>query len=164
MRTLRVLATATAVLGTGALVGASLYDAVVLAPNLQQGPEALEHGRLFMTAATPANLFRVLSPLTQILLLLALVANWKDRACRWALIAGLGALVATDALTFAFHYPRLRLMFTSPLSEAPDAVARAAREWAGANLVRVALVLASWSGATYSLFRIAPADRGAAGA
>ena len=58
-------ATNLSLLSVGALFGASLYDAVVLAPNLRGGPTGLEHGWLFMTRATPANLFRIAAPATQ---------------------------------------------------------------------------------------------------
>jgi hypothetical protein len=44
--------TVTALLGSGSLLGAAVYDAVVLAPNPRGGPQGLEHGRLFMAAAT----------------------------------------------------------------------------------------------------------------
>ena len=68
---LRELVTDAALLSTGALFGASLYDTVVLAPNLRGGPQGLEHGRLFLSRATPGNLFRVAAPLAQVLLLAA---------------------------------------------------------------------------------------------
>jgi hypothetical protein len=42
-------------LAAGILLGGSLYDAVVLAPNLRGGPAGLEHGRLFMARSTKAN-------------------------------------------------------------------------------------------------------------
>jgi len=89
-----------ALLCVGALLGAALYDAVVLAPNLRGGPAGLEHGRLFMSAATPANLFRILSPASQILALLAVVTHWSSPQRRWPLIGALLTLVASDVITF----------------------------------------------------------------
>src|SRR5690349_10832337 len=109
MVTLQLAAISLAALGFSGLFGASLYDTVVLAPNLKGGPATLEHGRLFMVHATPANLFRVLSPTTQVLLLLAVVANWSGPERRWPLIGALVALVLCDVITFAYHYPRLRV-------------------------------------------------------
>lgn len=144
MPDLSQFATALALLSTGALLGGALYDAAVLAPNLRGGPAALEHGRLFMAAATPANLFRRLAPATQVLMLLAIAANWSDAQARWTLAVALVLLILTDVITFKFHYPRNRLLFTAPLDEAPETLALAARQWAMANLVRVALVLTAW--------------------
>lgn len=138
----------------GALLGAALYDAVVLAPNLRGGPAGLEHGRLFMSAATPANLFRILSPASQILALLAVVTNWSSPQRRWPLVGALLALVVSDVITFTYHYPRNRLMFTAPLTIEPNVLALAARQWAAANLARVVLVLSAWLGTLLALLRL----------
>ena len=60
------------------------------------------------------------------------------------LVAALLASVANDVITFSYHYPRNRLMFTAPLEVPADRLADAARQWRSANYVRVLLVLASW--------------------
>ena len=70
---LREIVTNLSLLSAGVLFSGSLYDAVVLAPNLRGGPAGLEHGRLFMARATPANLFRIAAPVAQMLTLLAVV-------------------------------------------------------------------------------------------
>jgi len=141
---LTLIVTGAALLAASALFGAALYDAVVLAPNLRGGPAGLEHGRLFMSAATPAKLFRVLSPTTQLLVLVAVVSNWPSPQRRWPLVGALLALGLSDAITFAYHYPRNHLLFDSPLTVEPERLRVAARQWAAANLIRVALVLGSW--------------------
>jgi hypothetical protein len=143
-----------ALLCVGALLGAALYDAVVLAPNLRGGPAGLEHGRLFMSAATPGTLFRIVSPACQILALLAVATNWSSPQQRWSLIGALLALVASDVITFTYHYPRNRLMFTAPLTIEPNVLDLAARQWAAANLARVALVLGAWVGTVLALVRL----------
>lgn len=155
MHELAHITTVLALLCSGSLLGAALYDAVVLAPNLRGGPQGLEHGRLFMAAATPATLFRVLSPATQLLTLLALGTQWSSPSGRWPLVAALLALVASDVITFKYHYPRNRLLFTAPLTVAPEELAAAARQWASGNLVRVALVLVAWLGTLTALLRSA---------
>lgn len=149
------VSTVLALLLSGASFGAALYDAVVFAPNLRGGPQRLEHGRLFMAAATPANLFRVLSPAAQLLTLLAVVSNWASPICRWPLVIALLTLVATDIITFKFHYPRNRLMFTAPLTVSPEVLGVAARQWAAGNLVRVSLVLVAWLTTLTALLRSA---------
>lgn len=152
---LRELATSVSLLSVGALFGASLYDTTVLAPNLRGGPKTLEHGRLFLARATPANIFRRLAPLSQVLLLLAIVLNWSSPGSRWPLIGSLVALAITDVITFTYHYPRNQLFFTAPMDVAPDRLDKAAREWAAMNLVRVALVLGAWLGAWVALLNLA---------
>lgn len=145
--------TAIALLGSGALLGATLYDAVVLAPNLRGGPSGLEHGRLFLSAATPADLFRVLAPATQLLVALGVALNWRIPQARWPLIGALIALILGDVITFKYHYPRNRQMFTAPLCVAPEQLEQVARQWASANWVRVALVLGAWLGTLTALMR-----------
>ena len=110
------------------------------------GPAALEHGRLFMSAATPAKLFRVLlagDPASRARgggFELARPRRGGGRS--WALLL---ALVLSDVITFAYHYPRNHLLFDSPLTVEPERLhRRRAATWAAANLVRVALVLGSW--------------------
>jgi len=153
------IVTSLSLLSVGALFGASLFDAVVLAPNLRGGPAGLEHGRLFMTRATPANLFRIAAPATQVLTLLAVVANWSSPQCRWPLASAFVALVVNDVITYTYHYPRNRLFFTAPLTVEPERLDRAARQWASMNLVRVALVLGAWFGTWIAVVRLAHESR-----
>ena len=144
MEKLRYIVTVLALLSVGALFGGSLYDTLVLAPNLQGGAEGLEHGRQFMSAATPANFFRILAPASQVLMLAALVANWRAPQVRWPLLAALAALAIADAVTFTYHYPRNAIMFTAPLSVEPERLRAVAREWQTANYLRVLLVVSAW--------------------
>ena len=153
MQELAHVITAMALLSSGTLFGGALYDTVVLAPNLRGGPAGLEHGRLFMAAATPANFFRMVAPASQLLVLLAIVTSWADPASRWPLVGALIALLASDVITFRYHYPRNRLLFTAPLAVAPDELSLAARQWMSANLVRVVLVLGAWLGTLTALLR-----------
>ena len=164
MITLRFVATGLASLGFSGLFGASLYDTVVLAPNLKGGPAALEHGRLFMAKATPANLFRILSPATQVLLVVAVVASWSDPERRWTLIGALLALVLCDVITFTYHYPRNRIMFEAPLTVEAERVVLAARQWVAANYIRLALLLGAWCATLFALMRLVQAMHPGSGA
>jgi hypothetical protein len=154
MEKLRFVVTGLALLTVGALFGGSLYDTMVLAPNLHGGPGGLEHGRLFMSAATPGNFFRVLSPASQILIFAALVANWRSPERRWPLLLALAALVAADVMTFTYHYPRNAIMFTAPLGVDPERLSAVAHEWQKANYFRIALVLVAWLGVSSALTRL----------
>ena len=155
MVTLQLIATGLASLGASGLFGASLFDTVVFAPNLNGGPAALEHARLFMVKTTPANLFRVLSPTTQLLLILAVAANWSGAERRWTLIGALVALVLCDVITFTYHYPRIRIMFDAPLTAPAERVILAAKQWTAANYVRLALLCGSWCATLFALVRLA---------
>jgi hypothetical protein len=144
MEKLRYFVTLLALLSVGALFGGSLYDTLVLAPNLHGGRQGLEHGRLFMSAATPANFFRTLAPASQVLVLAALVLNWRSPQVRWPLLIALAGLVTTDVVTFTYHYPRNAIMFTAPMTVEPERLGAVAREWQTANYLRVFLVLTAW--------------------
>ena len=104
-----------------------------------------------MSAATPANLFRKLAPATQMLVLLSIATGWSNAYGRWTLVGALMALILTDIITFKYHYPRNRLLFTTPLNELPEKLNIAARQWASANLVRIVLVLGAWLGVLLAL-------------
>jgi hypothetical protein len=162
MERLRYILTVLALLSVGALFGGSLYDTLVLAPNLHGGPQGLEHGRLFMSAATPGNFFRALAPASQVLALVALVASWRLPQVRWPLLIALTALVMADVVTFMYHYPRNDIMFTAPLNVEPERLSAVAREWQTANYLRVFLVLTAWLCIVRSLTGIVQRSRLAA--
>jgi hypothetical protein len=135
------------VLGTLALVtvalllGATCYEAVVMAPNYERDvPSSLGLARQFLQRTTPAHYFRLVAPLAQVLTLLTVVAGWK-RPGHLAFAVALGLLIVADVITYSFHYPRLAIMFKSaePLDSAR--LARAAREWALGNWIRAALLV-----------------------
>ena len=154
MEKLRFLIPALALLAVGALFGGSLYDTIVLAPNLQGGGTVLDHGRLFMWAATPGSFFRILAPASQVLVIAAVVVCWRIPQSRGPLLLALAALVIADVVTFAYHYPRNAIMFTSPLTVGPERLRTAASEWQAANYLRVALVLAAWVGVLRAVTRL----------
>jgi hypothetical protein len=154
METLRFGITVLSLLSVGTLFGGSLYDVFVLAPNLHRGPEGLEHGRLFLSAATPGDFFRVLSPASQLLVLAALVVNWRSPQARWPLLLAFAALVIADVITFTYHYPRNAIMFTAPLTVDAERLRAVASEWQTANYFRVALVLVGWLGVLRALTRL----------
>jgi hypothetical protein len=130
-----------ALLGLALLLGATIYESVVMAPNYERDiPTSIELARQFLKRTTPAHYFRIITPLTQLLLLASLVTSWQIPAARWPLLTALGVLVLLDIITFTFHYPRLAIMFKAPMPEDPARLRRAAREWALGNIVRAVLL------------------------
>jgi hypothetical protein len=139
---LRLVSVAIALVVAAMLLGAAVYESVVLAPNLQGAPGSLEHARGFYHVTNPGVFFRVISPATQLLLLVALVCNWKPASStRWRLAGALVLAILGDVVTFQFHYPRNAILFLAPLTQPPAYYDRVAAEWAIGNYVRVALVL-----------------------
>jgi hypothetical protein len=133
-----------ALYGVALLLGATVYESVVMAPNFERDiPASLTIARQFLQRTTPAHFFRPLSLATQLLVLAGVIASWPAPAARWRLVIALGILVLLDGITFSFHYPRLAIMFKGPIPDDPAALRRAAREWALGNIVRAALLAAA---------------------
>ena len=123
------------------LIGGSAYESVVVAPNWASQPlQSLASYRGFLHVVTPARYFRLFAPLGQIVLVVALLLAWTAVPARWYALASLAALLLADAITFAFHYPRNRVLFMDALSD-PERLTRVARQWSGGNAVRVCLTV-----------------------
>jgi hypothetical protein len=138
------------------LLGAGVYESVVVAPNLQGAPTSLEHARGFYRATNPGMFFRVLSPGTQLFLLLALVCNWGPiPVTRWRLAGALALAILGDVITFKFHYPRNTILFSDPLTRSAADLNRVATEWAAGNYVRIAVILIAVVLVMVSMIRIA---------
>jgi uncharacterized membrane protein len=124
------------------LLGASSCESVVMAQNVAaRVPESPQHAREFFVTTNPGTFFRILAPATQVLLVVAVVLNWRVQGARWGLAGALIALALADVITFSFHYPRNTLMFVRPFGDvSPGELEAAARQWGPGNHVRVALL------------------------
>ena len=117
---LRLVSVAIALVVSAMLLGASVYESVVLAPNLQGAPISLEHARGFYHITNPGVFFRVISPATQLLLMVALLCNWRPTPfVRGRLVGALLLAILADLITFQFHYPRNAILFRAPLTSPP---------------------------------------------
>jgi hypothetical protein len=153
---LRLVSVAAALVLSAMLLGTGLYQNVVDAPNYMGAPASLEHARGFYHATNPGLFFRVMVPVTQLFLLVALVCNWKPApGTRWKLAGALASLILTDVVTFRFHYPRNEILFVAPLTHPPAYYDRVVTEWAMGNYLRVALILTSVVLVMVSMIRIA---------
>jgi hypothetical protein len=153
---LRMVSTAIALALSAMLLGAGVYESVVVAPNLQGAPSSLEHARGFYHATNPGMFFRALSPGTQFFLLLALVCNWVPvPLTRWRLAGALALAILGDVITFKFHYPRNTILFSGPLTSPAAVLDRVAREWAVGNYVRIVVILTAVVLVLVSMIRIA---------
>jgi uncharacterized membrane protein len=153
---LRLVSVAIALIVSAMLLGAAVYESVVLAPNLQGAPASLEHARGFYHVTNPGVFFRVLSPATQLFLLVALVCNWKPTpGTRWRLAGALVLAILADVITFKFHYPRNTILFIAPLTNTSADLDRVVAEWATGNYVRIVLILTAVLLVVASIIRIA---------
>ena len=132
-------------IGLALLLGASVYESVVMAPNYERDiPNSLNLARQFLVRTTPAHYFRIISPVTLLLLLAGLWGAWPVPSAQWAMLAAVLALATTDVITFTFHYPRLKIMFRSDSSTEPSTLRLAARGWAVGNYVRIMLLIVAF--------------------
>jgi len=112
----------------------TLIDAVNWGSNI---PTSIQTARDYYKTLTPAHFFRVLSPVNQMLTLLALVFSWKAGIkARIYCGAALAFAVSVDVFTFVFFYPRLETMFVAPIDSNIDALQAAWSEWTNMNWLR----------------------------
>jgi uncharacterized membrane protein len=144
------------IIGLGMLLGGAFYESVVMAPNYRTNvPDSLVHLRHFMKVATPANYFRIASPATMLLLIATVIVFWGCVPARWWFAGALVLLILSDAITYAFHYPRNRILFINQLSTDTEMLQRTAQEWARGNLVRILLLAISTLGAICGMMSLA---------
>ena len=108
-----------AIFATG-LLFVNVYTSVVDARNWGHDiPNSLLAARAYMSVANPGNFFRVVSPMSQVIALLALIICWRagTRVRTYCAIA-LVLAVSGDLFTFAYFYPRNDIMFVLPIN--PD--------------------------------------------
>jgi hypothetical protein len=132
----------TAIVVTGAVLGANVYNSVVDVPNWgAQIPGSLETARRYFGVRTPGTFFRVASPLSQVLSMLVLIVSWRLGGTTRGLAAlALGLGILADVLTFAYFYPRNAVMFVQPVDV--QAMKQAWIGWDKMNHVRNLVVLA----------------------
>ena len=120
-----------------ALLSVNVYTSVVDARSWGASiPDSILTARNYFKTVNPGTFFRTASPFNQLLALAALVACWKSgRKVR--LYFGLALLLAvlTDALTFAYFYPRNEILFRTAQSNA-DVFTKICSEWSTTNWVR----------------------------
>ena len=120
----------------------NVYTSVVDAQNWGRDiPASLIDAREYFRAANPGTFFRVISPVNQLLTLLALVICWRAGK-KVRIYCGIALLcaVASEALTFAYFYPRNAIMFTDPLDPNTEALKAMWSQWTTMNWCRSAII------------------------
>ena len=145
----------TAIVVTGAVLGANVYNSVVDVPNWgAQIPGSLETARRYFGVRNPGTFFRVASPLSQALSVLVLIVAWRLGGQTRGLAAlALGFGVLADVFTFAYFYPRNAVMFVQPVDV--PAMTQSWNGWNTMNHVRNLIVLAGLICQLSLLWRVA---------
>ncbi len=143
------------VFGLGMLLGGAVYESVVINPNYRSNiPASLENVRNFMKVKTPANFFRILSPVTMLSLIASVIVCWSFTPGKWWFIISFLVMIIADSITFAFHYPRNKVLFIDPLSTDNSLLNNYAKQWQTGNKVRIFLIAISLLCVMYGIFSI----------
>ena len=137
------------------LFGASSFQLAVDAPNWT-GVPALEHYRAFYPVINPGTFFQTLLPTALFALLAALVCNWRPiPTTRWRLAGALALTILVGVITFAFHFPRNRILFEDPLTRTAAYYRQVVMEWAAGDYIRLAMIVTAIVLVAVSMIRIA---------
>jgi uncharacterized membrane protein len=123
---------------------ANMYTSVVDARAWGSDiPTSIAAAREYFRSVTPADFFRIISPLNQLLAVITLILFWRSAPhVRLFLGAALVMYVLADIMTFTYFYPRNDILFkTAPLADV-SLLQKTWSEWASMNWVRTLIVLA----------------------
>jgi hypothetical protein len=132
-------------LGLSAAVAAGIlfvnvYNSLIDAPNWGADlPNSVQAARQYFAVANPGSFFRVISPINQVLAVVALIVCWKFGRERYIAIGSLVLTILADVLTFGYFYPRLDVLFVAPMDAGTDALRLAWEQWSTMNWFRSAM-------------------------
>jgi len=129
-----------ATVGCG-LLFVNIYTSVVDAPNWSRDlPASIAVAREYFSVKNPGTFFRVLSPINQVLALLAVVVSWWAPKGTFSIcVIALILAVSVDILTFSYFYPRNEIMFVAPMDNV-DAIRSPLSRWRNMNSIRSELI------------------------
>src|SRR5258706_9753718 len=138
-KTILILA---AIFATG-LLFVNVYTSVVDAQNWGHDiPNSLAAARAYFSAANSGTFFRVASPTSQVLALLALIICWRaGTRVRIYCAAALVLAVSVDLFTFAYFYPRNDIMFFAPINPDTQVLRDAWTGWTTMNWLRSGMLV-----------------------
>src|SRR5437763_11543112 len=142
------------------LLFANVYTSLVDAKSWGSDiPGSITAAREYFKTVSPANFFRILSPLNQVLALAVLVLFWKTSSLiRMCLAAALVLYVLTDVMTFAYFYPRNEIMFRTASLTDVETLRKTWAEWNAMNWVRSLMMLIGLGLSCVSLHKIYAMD------
>jgi len=134
----------------------SLVDAKAWGSDI---PGSIAAAREYFKAVSPANFFRIMSPLNQVLALAVMVLFCKSLSpIRMCLAAALVLYLLTDAMTFAYFYPRNEIMFRAAKLDDVILLRETWASWSAMNWVRSSILLAGVILSCVSLHKIYSID------
>ena len=130
----------------------SLVDAKSWSSDI---PNSIATTREYFKTVSPANFFRLFSPINQVLGLLVLILFWKTSpSIRLCLGAAFVLYILGDVFTFAYFYPRNDIMFKTARLTDVDLLRKTAAEWSAMNWLRSLVILTGLVFSCISLHKI----------
>jgi uncharacterized membrane protein len=118
----------------------NLYNSLIDVPNWGADlPNSLLAARQYFTVVNPGNFFRIISPINQLLALLAVIVCWKFGRERYIAIGSLVLAVLADVLTFGYFYPRNEILFVAPIEAGVESLRLVWDQWSTMNWFRSAM-------------------------
>jgi len=142
------------------LLFVNVYTSVIDARNWGHDiPNSLMAARNYMSVANPGTFFRVVSPMGQVIALIALIICWRAGTrvriyCAIALVLA----VSGDLFTFAYFFPRNDIMFVQPLTD-NELLKRTWSEWTFMNWPRSGILVVQVIIDYLALLRVSRADK-----
>ena len=126
------------------LLFANIYTSMIDAKSWGDNiPGSIETARQYFKTVNPGNFFRVFSPANQVVGLIVLIIFWKVSAtARLYLGIALAIYICVDLFTFAYFYPRNKIMFETGSLTDIDSLKNALMGWRNMNWVRSLIILA----------------------
>jgi len=118
----------------------SLVDAKSWGANI---PKSIETARDYFKTVNPKIFFRMIAPANLVVASLVLILSWNvSVTARVYLGAALALYVCGDVFTFAYFYPRNKIMFETTPLPGIDTLKNTLRGWSTMNWVRSLILFA----------------------
>jgi hypothetical protein len=130
----------------------SIVDAKSWGSNI---PDSIAAARAYYTTVSPANFFRLFSPINQLLAILVFILFWKSvPSIRMYTGAALVMYLVAEAMTFGYFYPRNAILFNTASLTDIDLLKKTWSQWNSMNWVRSGILLTGIVFSFLALFRI----------
>ena len=126
------------------LLFVNIYTSLIDARSWGAGiPRSIETAREYFKTVNPGNFFRKLAPVNLVVGLLVLILFWQDSAgARIYLGIAFVLYVLADVFTFAYFYPRNKIMFETGSLTDIDTLKNAWIGWNTMNWLRSFVIFA----------------------
>ncbi|MFI5187023.1 MAG: anthrone oxygenase family protein [Chitinophagales bacterium] len=127
------------------LLFANIYTSLIDAKSWGAGiPQSVETAREYFKTVNPKKFFRMIAPANLVAALLVLILFWKvSVTVRIYSGMALAMYLCVDMFTFAYFYPRNKIMFeTTPLPDI-DTLKNALTGWRTMNWLRSFIIFAA---------------------